>query len=144
MIWTWRTCDSNRTASQATQRMSQSIYWKPSLENVLSHEMVQSVGRLGRAIWRRWTISWGATSSLWSLPTSQRRLINFVRISNVKLQQNRSIYAWKSKIGFSVWTSGSMPEVAMPKKSSFIHNAIKRTSTGIKNFNNIQNRFCFI
>ena len=34
---------------QATQRMSQSIYWKPSFENVLSHEMVQSVGRLGRA-----------------------------------------------------------------------------------------------
>ena len=29
--------------------MSQSIYWKPSLQNVLSHEMVQSVGRLGRA-----------------------------------------------------------------------------------------------
>ena len=27
---------SNRTAPQATQRMSQSIYWKPSLGNVLS------------------------------------------------------------------------------------------------------------
>ena len=46
MIWTWRTCGSNRTAPQATQRMSQSIFWKPSLENVLSHEMVQSLGRL--------------------------------------------------------------------------------------------------
>ena len=33
----------NRTAPQATQRMPQSIYWKTSLENVLSHEMVQSV-----------------------------------------------------------------------------------------------------
>ena len=41
MIWTWRTSDSNRTAPQATQRMSQSIYWKPSLENVLSHEKLQ-------------------------------------------------------------------------------------------------------
>ena len=34
----------------ATQRASQSIYWKSSLENMLSHEMVQSVGRLARAI----------------------------------------------------------------------------------------------
>ena len=37
-----------------------------------------------------------------------------------------------------------MPVVAMQKKSSFIHNGIKRTFTGIKNFIDIQNRFCFI
>ena len=29
IIWTWRTCGSNRTAPQATQRMSQTIYWIP-------------------------------------------------------------------------------------------------------------------
>ena len=34
-------------APQSTQRMSQSIYCKPSLENVLSHEIIQSIGRLG-------------------------------------------------------------------------------------------------
>ena len=40
-ICTWRTCGSNRTASQATHKlMSQSIYWIPSLENVLSHGSV--------------------------------------------------------------------------------------------------------
>ena len=43
MIWTWRTCGSNKMAPQATQRMSQSIYWKPSLYNVLSHKMVHLV-----------------------------------------------------------------------------------------------------
>ena len=42
MTWTWRTCGSNR--------MSQSVYFKPSLENMLPHEMVQSVGGLSRAI----------------------------------------------------------------------------------------------
>ena len=145
MIWTWRTCGSNRTAPQATQPMPQSIYWKPSLENVLSQEMVQSVGRHGRAIWRRYTICCGAKSSLWSMLTSQRRLMNFVRISNVKLQQYRPIYAGKSvKIGFSVWTAASVPVVAMQKESSFSHNGIACTFTGIKTFNDIQNCFCFI
>ena len=86
-----------------------------------------------------------ATSSLWSKPTSQWRLMNFVRISNVKLQQYRPIYAWKSsKIGFSVWTSASVPVVAMQKKSSLIHNRIERTFTRINNFIDIQNSFCFI
>uniref|UniRef100_A0A0A1WF78 pH-response regulator protein palF/RIM8 n=1 Tax=Zeugodacus cucurbitae TaxID=28588 RepID=A0A0A1WF78_ZEUCU len=32
-------------------------------------------------------------SSLWSMPTSQRRLMNFVRIWNVKLQHYQPIYA---------------------------------------------------
>ena len=61
-----------------------------------------------------------------------------VRIPNVKLQQYRPIYAWKSlKIGFSV------PVVAMQKKS-IIHNGIERTFTESKYFIDIQNRFCFI
>ena len=39
---------------------------------------------------------YGAMSSLWSMPTSQRRLMNFLRILSVKLQQYRPIYARKS------------------------------------------------
>ena len=71
--------------------------------------------------------------------------MNFVRISNVKLQQYRPMYAWKSsKIGCSVWTSASVLVVAMQKKSRYIHNAIERTLTGIWNSIDIQNRFCFI
>ena len=34
--------------------------------------------------------------------------------------------------------------VAMQEKLSFIHNGIEHTSTVIKNFIDIQNRFCFI
>ena len=46
-----------------------------------------------------------------------------------------NIEYWKSsKIGFSVWTSASVPVVAMQKISSFIHNGIERTFTGITNF----------
>ena len=33
------------------------------------------------------------------------------------------------EIGFCVWTSASVPVVAMQKKSSFIHNGIERTFT---------------
>ena len=42
---------------------------------------------------------------------------------------------------FSVWTSANVSVVAMQKKSSFIHNGIERTFTGIKNFIDIENRF---
>ena len=50
----------------------------------------------------------------------------------------------KSKIGFGVWTSASVHVVTMQKKSSFTHNGIERTFTGIKNFIDVQNRFCFV
>ena len=44
------------------------------------------VSYIYREFYFRKTISCGATSSLWYKPTSQRRLMHFVRISNVKLQ----------------------------------------------------------
>ena len=49
-----------------------------------------------------------------------------------------------SKIAFSIWTSASMPVLAMQKKSNFLSNGVERTFTGMKNFIDIRNRFCFI
>ena len=70
---------------------------------------------------------------LWGYIKSMvKSIMNFIRISNVKLQQYRLISVWKSsKIGFSVWTTASVPVVARQKKSSFIHNGIERTFTFI-------------
>ena len=93
------------------------------LENKFGQRVISRNGPVG---WPPWTIFCGAKSSLWL---------------NVKLQQFRRIYAWKSsKIGFSVWTSASVTLVVLQKKSSFIHNAMERTFTAIKNFIDIQNR----
>ena len=123
--------NQSSTKKDGRIQVNQSIYWKPSLENVLSNEMVQSVGNLTPLDYFE--------PSLWCMPISHRRLMNFLRISNVKLQQYSSIYAWKSsRIGFS------MPVVSMQKKSSFIHNGIERSFTAIKNFIDIQNHVCFI
>ena len=64
-------------------------------------------------------------------------------IDELRTNFELDIPAVSSKIVFSVWTSASVPMVAMQKKSSFIHNGIERTLTGIKNCIHIQNRFCF-
>ena len=65
-------CFQQDGASSHTAK-SQSIYWKPSLENVLSHEMCVGWPPRSRDLMPL-DNSCGATSSLWCMPTSQRRL----------------------------------------------------------------------
>ena len=116
MICTWGTCSSNRMAQQAIQQISQSIYWKARRTCNLtkcSSQLAVSVVRF---------------DAVRLFPVVLRT--SYFVISNVKLQQHRSIYAWKSsKIEFSVWASVSVPVVAMKKKSSFIYNGIERAFT---------------
>ena len=86
----------------ATQRISQSIYWKASLENVLYHEMVQSM-------------------------VSDNKPATFDELhTNIESE----IAAVSARGGHAI--------------ESFIQNGIERTSTGLENFVDSHNRFCFI
>ena len=128
MLWTWRMCGSNRTMSQGTHRMTQSIYWKPGLDHVLSQEIVQSIGCFSRAKWSRSLFFCGFMSRLWPMPTFQWRLMNFERIligncSNI----GRFMLENRRKLRSASGLSASVPVVAKQKKSSSIHNTIQRT-----------------
>ena len=129
-IWTWGTCGSKRTASQATQRMSIQF-----IEN---------------QVWRRYYLTkWSSRSCdltplnyfLWGYVQSMVYANKPPTIDELRTNIEREIAAVSadlclksSKIAFNVWTSASVTATT----------GVERTFTGLKNFIDIQKRFCFI